>query len=503
MKQTTKNILGVGAIVLLSSGVAGLTTYKLLQSNDAAKETSFNEMFKQNPNVKLAAFDAVNAQPIDLTQAAENSLHAVVHIRSTQEAKTRTVQQAPDIFDFFFGDGRGQQRQVQSQPRVGFGSGVIISKDGYIVTNNHVIEGADEISVKLNDNREFKGRVIGTDPSTDLALIKIEGDDFPTVPVGNSDEPKVGEWVLAVGNPFNLNSTVTAGIVSAKARSLGVYNGGIESFIQTDAAINQGNSGGALVNARGELVGINSVLYSPTGAYSGYGFAIPTSIMKKVIADLKEYGTVQRAVLGIKGTPINDDQQMMPEEIKKKVKELGATDGVLIAEVIDGGSAAGNLEVDDVIIGIDGKRVKNFAELQEGLAKHRPGDKVTVKVLRDKKEKDIEMTLKNAQGTTKVVKSAGMDILGAAFREVPQELKRQLNLGYGVEVTGVTDGKMKAAGIRKGFIILKANGQPVKSVNDLEDVLKAATQSPDQVLFLSGMFPSGKRANYAVDLIQE
>ena len=504
MKQTTKNILGVGAIVLLSSGVAGLTTYKLLQSNDAAKETSFNEMFQQNPNVKLAAFDAVNAQPVDLTQAAENSLHAVVHIKSTQEAKTRTVQQAPDIFDFFFGDGRGQQRQVQSQPRVGFGSGVIISKDGYIVTNNHVIEGADEISVKLNDNREFRGRVIGTDPSTDLALIKIESeDDLPTIPVGDSETLKVGEWVLAVGNPFNLNSTVTAGIVSAKARTLGVYNGGIESFIQTDAAINQGNSGGALVNARGELVGINSVLYSPTGAYSGYGFAIPTSIMTKVIADLKEYGTVQRAVLGIKGTPINDDQQMMPEEIKKKVKELGATDGVLIAEIIEGGSAAGNLEVDDVIIGIDGKRVKNFAELQEGLAKHRPGDKVTVKVLRDKKEKDIEMTLKNAQGTTKVVKSAGMDILGAAFREVPQELKRQLNLGYGVEVTGVTDGKMKAAGIRKGFIILKANGQPVKSVNDLEDVLKAATQSPDQVLFLSGMFPSGKRANYAVDLTQE
>ena len=504
MKQTTKNILGVGAIILLSSGVAGLTTYKLLQSNDAAKETSFNEMFQQNPNVKLAAFDAVNAQPVDLTQAAENSLHAVVHIKSTQEAKTRTVQQAPDIFDFFFGDGRGQQRQVQSQPRVGFGSGVIISKDGYIVTNNHVIEGADEISVKLNDNREFRGRVIGTDPSTDLALIKIESDDdLPTIPVGDSETLKVGEWVLAVGNPFNLNSTVTAGIVSAKARTLGVYNGGIESFIQTDAAINQGNSGGALVNARGELVGINSVLYSPTGAYSGYGFAIPTSIMTKVIADLKEYGTVQRAVLGIKGTPINDDQQMMPEEIKKKVKELGATDGVLIAEIIEGGSAAGNLEVDDVIIGIDGKRVKNFAELQEGLAKHRPGDKVTVKVLRDKKEKDIEMTLKNAQGTTKVVKSAGMDILGAAFREVPQELKRQLNLGYGVEVTGVTDGKMKAAGIRKGFIILKANGQPVKSVNDLEDVLKAATQSPDQVLFLSGMFPSGKRANYAVDLTQE
>ena len=203
MKQTTKNILGVGAIILLSSGVAGLTTYKLLQSNEAAKETSFNEMFKQNPNVKLAAFDAVNAQPVDLTQAAENSLHAVVHIKSTQEAKTRTVQQAPDIFDFFFGDGRGQQRQVQSQPRVGFGSGVIISKDGYIVTNNHVIEGADEISVKLNDNREFRGRVIGTDPSTDLALIKIESeDDLPTIPVGDSETLKVGEWGTRCRKPF-------------------------------------------------------------------------------------------------------------------------------------------------------------------------------------------------------------------------------------------------------------------------------------------------------------
>ena len=511
MKQTTKNILGVGAIILLSSGVAGLTTYKLLQSNKAATETSFNEMFKQNPNVKLAAFDAVNAQPVDLTQAAENSLHAVVHIRSTQEAKTRTVQQAPDIFDFFFGDGRGQQRQVQSQPRVGFGSGVIISKDGYIVTNNHVIEGADEISVKLNDNREFKGRVIGTDPSTDLALVKIEGDDFPTIPVGDSEALKVGEWVLAVGNPFNLNSTVTAGIVSAKARSLGVYNGGIESFIQTDAAINQGNSGGALVNAKGELVGINSVLSSPTGAYAGYGFAIPTSIMKKVVADLKEYGTVQRAMLGIAGaslgTSIMEDQQPIDKSgttLRDKAKEFGVVDGVWVREIVDGGSAAGaDIKVDDVIIGIDGKKVHNFADLQEALAKHRPGDKVTVKLIRDKKEKNVEVTLKNEQGTTKVVKNAGMEILGAAFREIPADLKKQLKLGYGVEVTGVTNGKMKDAGVRKGFIILKANGEQIRKVSDLEEVLKAATKSPDQVLFLTGMFPSGKRANYAVDLTQE
>ena len=511
MKQTTKNILGVGAIVLLSSGVAGLTTYKLLQSNEAATETSFNEMFKQNPNVKLAAFDAVIAQPVDLTQAAENSLHAVVHIRSTQEAKTRTVQQAPDIFDFFFGDGRGQQRQVQTQPRVGFGSGVIISKDGYIVTNNHVIDGADEISVKLNDNREFKGRVIGTDPSTDLALVKIEGDDFPTIPVGDSEALKVREWVLAVGNPFNLNSTVTAGIVSAKARSLGVYNNGIESFIQTDAAINQGNSGGALVNAKGELVGINSVLSSPTGAYAGYGFAIPTSIMTKVIADLKQYGTVQRALLGIRGGSIGsslmDDRQPIDNSGKTladKAKELGVVEGVWVSEIVENGSASGaDIKVDDVIIGLDNKKVSNMADLQEAIAKHRPGDKVKVKLIRDKKEKTVEVTLKNEQGTTKIVKDAGMEILGAAFKELPDDLKKQLNLGYGLQVTGVSSGKMSDAGVRKGFIILKANDQPMRKVSDLEEVMKAAVKSPNQVLFLTGVFPSGKRGYFAVDLTQE
>lgn len=508
MKQATKIVLGATAIVAVSAGVAGVTTYTMLKP-EQNKSLAFNDVFQQNQNTRLAALDAINMQPVDLTQAAENSVHAVVHIKSTQESKTQTVTVRDPFSDFFgdiFGNGRGggQQRQVTTPPKVGFGSGVIISKDGYIVTNNHVIDGADEISVKLNDNREYKGRVIGADPNTDLALVKIEENDLPTIPVGDSDALKVGEWVLAVGNPFNLTSTVTAGIVSAKARSIGIYggDGGVESFIQTDAAINQGNSGGALVNTRGELVGINSALASPTGAYSGYGFAIPTSIMTKVIADLKEYGAVQRARLGIKGGSI-DDKQMMSDELQKKIKDLGAVDGVLVTEIIDGGSASGILEIDDVIIGIDGKKIHNMAELQEALAKHRPGDKVVLKVLRDKKEKNITMTLKNARGNTEVVKNAGMEILGAAFREVPQELKKQLNLGSGIEVTGVTEGKMKAAGVRKGFIILKANGQVIRTVNDLENVLKAATQSPDQVLFLSGMFPSGKRANYAVDLTQE
>ena len=515
MKQTTKNILGVGAVVLLSAGVAGVTTYTMLKPENR-DSLSFSEQFRQNPNARLAAYDAINAQPVDLTQAAENSLHAVVHIKSTQQAKEQTVtvrDPFAEIFGDIFGNGGRQQRRVQTQPRVGFGSGVIISKDGYIVTNNHVIDGADEIVVKLNDNREFKGRVIGTDPNSDLALVKIEGDDFPTVPIGDSDALKVGEWVLAVGNPFNLTSTVTAGIVSAKARTLGVYGiGGVESFIQTDAAINQGNSGGALVNAKGELVGINAVLSSPTGAYAGYGFAIPTSVMTKVVSDLKQYGTVQRALLGIKGTSLAGDGDMMSDQpidksgatLADKRKEFGVVDGVWVREIVDGGSAAGSdIKVDDIIIGIDGKKVQNFADLQEAIAQHRPGDKVTVKVMRDKKEKNIDVTLKNEQGTTKIVKDAGMEILGAAFKELPDDLKRQLNLGYGLQETGVTSGKMADAGVRKGFIILKANDQPMRKVSDLEEVMKAAVKSPNQVLFLTGVFPSGKRGYYAVDLTQE
>ena len=506
MKKTTSLILGTAALVAVSAGVAGVTAYSMMPE-EQNKTLAFDEVFQVNPNMSLAALDATQMQPIDLTKAAESSVHAVVHIKSTQESKTQTVTVRDPFYEFFgemFGNrGGGQQRQVQTPERVGFGSGVIISKDGYIVTNNHVIDKADIISVKLNDGREFQGRIIGTDPSTDLALVKIEGDDLPTIPVGDSDQLKIGEWVLAVGNPFNMTSTVTAGIVSAKARSLGVYNKGVESFIQTDAAINQGNSGGALVNARGELVGINSVLYSPTGSYSGYGFAIPTSIMTKVIADLKQYGTVQRAMLGISGRPLDNDGQMMDAEMKKKAEELGATEGVWVEEIVENGSASGILEVDDVIIGIEGKRVKNFAGLQEELAKHRPGDKVKVKVLRNKKEKTLEVELKNEQGTTKVLKDADMEILGAAFREVPAEVKRQLRLGAGVEVTGVTDGKMKEAGVRKGFIILKANGQTLKTVEQLENIMKEASRSTEPVLFLQGIFPSGKRAYFAVDLTQE
>ena len=498
MKNVTKYAIGALALVAVSAGVGGGTAYTLLNERAPHAAVSFDDSFDTVRGARRVGLDAASLQPVDLTVAAEITLNSVVHITSIQRRKTTTVQAPADIFDFFFGDGRGRQQQVQTPEQKGFGSGVIISKDGYIVTNNHVIDGADEISVKLHDGRDLKGRIIGTDPTTDLALVKIEGDDFPAIVVGNSDALKVGEWVLAVGNPFNLGSTVTAGVVSAKARGLGANQ--VESFIQTDAAINQGNSGGALVNAKGELVGINAMLVSPTGAYSGYGFAIPTSIMTKVVTDLKQYGTVQRALLGIAGRDMGNE--LYPDEIKEEQRELGINEGVQVLEVTEGGSADGQLQKNDVIIELNGKKVKTMNELQGMLAKFRPGDKVTVKIWRDKKTKDFTLTLKNAQGNTKVVKNADMEMLGAAFRELPQDLKRQLNLGYGLQVTGVNSGRMKDSGIQKGFIILKANNKQLRTVKDLEEVMKAASQSPDQVLFMTGVYPSGKRANYAVDLSQ-
>ena len=520
MKQTTKNILGVAAIGLFSAGIAGFTTYKVLDLERPSTEasTTFSDIFEQNDNcLRLAAYEATDAQPVDLTAAAESSVNAVVHIRATQSSKVQEVEVRDpfaDIFGDFFGyrgQGGTQRRQVQTPERRGYGSGVIISKDGYIVTNNHVVEGADEITVKLNDDRELQGRIIGTDEETDLALVKIEGDNFPTIPVGDSDALKIGEWVLAVGNPFNLNSTVTAGIVSAKARAIGsqTANGQaatIQSFIQTDAAINSGNSGGALVNARGELVGINAMLYSPTGAYSGYGFAIPTSIMKKVVADLKEHGVVQRAKLHIECNEIITDLQADEErtaKMKQRAEELGVTEGVIVEKVLEGGSSEGVLEVNDVIIGLGNKKIHRFADLQEALQQYRPGDKVQVKIVRDKKQQTVTVELKNEQGTTKVVKNADMEILGAAFKPISDDTKRQLRLNYGLQVTGVTEGKMSDAGIRRGFIILKANGQSVKTVEQLEEIMKEASRSTEPVLFLNGIFPSGKRAYYAVDLTQE
>ena len=459
--------------------------------------------------VNAAAKAVAPAQPVDLTYAAEKSLPAVVHIKNVQNSKVQTVDVQSDPFSDFFSDpfgffgnpGRGnggtQKRKIQTQPRASSGSGVIISTDGYIVTNNHVVDGADELTVTLNDNREFSARIIGTDKTTDLALIKVDAKDLPAITIGSSDKLKVGEWVLAVGNPFNLNSTVTAGIVSAKARSLGAN--GVESFIRTDAAINQGNSGGALVNTSGELVGINAMLYSQTGSYSGYGFAIPTTIMNKVVADIKQYGNVQRAFLGIQGQDVRPYLDMQKEDGKEL--DLGTNEGVYVAkEDDDGAGAAAGLKTGDVITAIDGKKLTKMAELQEMMAGKRPGDKVSITFLRNKKSSTVNVVLKNAQGNTNVVKTADLDILGANFREITAAQKSQLNTNYGLEVIKVNNGAMKDAGIAKGFIIQRANDQTIRTLDELQKVVKEASTSKDPVLYIQGIYPTGKKGYFAVVL---
>ena len=468
--------------------------------------------------IKVNASPAIEAvpsgQPIDLTYAAEKALPAVVHIKYVQNSKVQTVDVQEDPFSDFFGpfgffgnpdQGNGRQkRRVQTPKKEATGSGVIISPDGYIVTNNHVVNGADELTVTLNDNREYSARIIGTDPNTDLALIKVNGKNLPTLPIGDSDNLKVGEWVLAVGNPYNLSSTVTAGIVSAKARSMdgeGSNGPQISSFIQTDAAINPGNSGGALVNAKGELVGINAMLYSQTGSYSGYGFAIPTTIMVKVVDDLKKYGTVQRAVLGIRGGDVLNYINAQKDE--KKDVDLGTNEGVYVAEVTEGSSAAAaGIVKGDVITEADGKKITKMSELQELLSKKRPGEKVTLTYLHNKSKHSKTVTLKNAQGNTKVIKTADLDVLGASFRPVTEQQKKEFDLTFGLEVTKVEKGAIKSGGIEQGFIMLYANDTPLKSLSDLQELVKSASTSQDPVLIIKGIWPSGKR-DYKVVKVSE
>ena len=393
-------------------------------------------------------------------------------------------------------DGR-QKRSVRTPKQQGSGSGVIISTDGYIVTNNHVVADADELTVTLNDNKEYSARIIGTDKTTDLALIKIDAKNLPAITIANSENIKVGEWVLAVGNPFNLTNTVTAGIVSAKGRSL--YQNGVESFIQTDAAINPGNSGGALVNTRGELIGINAMLYSQTGSFSGYGFAIPTSIMNKVVDDLKKYGTVQRAVIGIQGQDVKNYVDAQKEQGKDI--DLGTMEGIYVAKIVEESSAEeAGLKVGDVITAIDGKEMNKMADLQEYLAKKRPGDKVSVSYLRDKKKASKTLTLKNEQGNTQVVKKADLDVLGGNFRTVTDSQKKQLNISYGLEVLKVNSGKFKDAGITKGFIIQRVNDNAVRTIEDLQNLVKEASTSRNPVLYIQGVYPTGKKAYFAVPL---
>ena len=454
---------------------------------------------------------ATAVQPVDLTYAAEKALPTVVHIKYVQNSKIQTVEVQSDPFEDFFSDpfggffGRGQRgqggtrkQQVQTPKKTATGSGVIISTDGYIVTNNHVVDGADELTVTLHDSKEYSARIIGADKTTDLALIKIDAKNLPAIRIANSDNVKVGEWVLAIGNPLGLNNTVTAGIISAKARTLGAN--GVESFIQTDAAINAGNSGGALVNTNGELIGINAMLYSQTGSYSGYGFAIPTTMMNKVVADLKQYGTVQRAMIGISGRDVKTQVDMEKEE-GKDATDYGTMEGIYVAEVVDNSAAAeAGIEKGDIITEVDGQKVTKFGDLSGIIAQKRPGDKITLTYLHNKKKQTKTVTLRNEQGNTKVVKNADLDVLGADFREISKEQKQQLEISYGLEVIKVNGGKMKEAGVPKGFIIQRVNDEPMKTVEDLQDAVKEASTSKEPVLVIKGIYPTGKRGYFIVQL---
>ncbi|MBR1630534.1 MAG: Do family serine endopeptidase, partial [Paludibacteraceae bacterium] len=400
------------------------------------------------------------------------------------------------IFEYFFGPQMQQQPQ-QMPSQEASGSGVILSSDGYIVTNNHVIDRATEIEVILNDKRTFTATLVGTDPNTDIALLKVEATDLPSIRVGNSDNLRVGEWVLAVGNPFNLTSTVTAGIVSAKARNINILNSAmkIESFIQTDAAVNPGNSGGALVNTNGELVGINTAIASQTGNYAGYAFAVPTSIVSKVVADLKQYGTVQRAVLGVQIQDI--DAQLAQDE------HLETLDGVYVAGVQDlSSAAAAGIKKGDVITSVDQKKVTSSAELQEQIGRHRPGDKVSISVLRGKDTVNFTLELRNSQGTTDMLsKPADFEALGMTFKDLDTGTARQLGISYGLQVS-TAKGAAARAGIRADFIIVKANNTAVRSEDDLKQIYQAAQSAGamDKVLFLQGIYPNGRMASYVVEV---
>ena len=441
------------------------------------------------------------AQPVDLTTAAEVATQSVVYIKVSSTSR-QTQMQDIDPFSDFFGDffGRGQRspQQRQAPKRSGAGSGVILSADGYIVTNNHVVEDADEILVKLNDNREYKGRIIGLDKSTDLALLKIEAKDLKPVTVGSSESLKVGEWVLAIGNPYGFTSTVTAGIVSAKARSL-QGNTTMESFIQTDAAINPGNSGGALVNVKGELVGIHAMLYSQTGSYSGYGFAIPTTIMNKVVKDLREFGAVQRALIGVAGTDVSSYIDAQKE--KGKEADLGVLNGFYIEEVsADGAAEEAGLKRGDVITEIDGAKVEKFGNLQEIMAAHRPGDKIRITYVRKKKTYTATLTLRNVQGTTSKIESVDTESMGAALRPLTDAEKSELGLKNGIIVSSIKAGKLQDAGLSKGIIITQVNDKVINSVSDFEEAVKVANMSTDRVLWIRAKTQSGLNRSYTVEL---
>lgn len=433
-----------------------------------------------NQEVRFASYSAAPAaEDIDFTIAAEKSVHGVVHVKT----KYIDANYNNPLYDFFFG---GNGRQYQQEPTIASGSGVIISDDGYIITNNHVIKNAEQIEVTLNDKRSFTAKLVGTDVTTDIALLKIEVENLPKLDYGNSDKLKIGEWVLAVGNPFNLTSTVTAGIVSAKARNINILreNFAIESFIQTDAAVNPGNSGGALVNTKGELIGINTAIASRSGTYMGYSFAIPISIVRKVVLDLIEYGEVQRAYIGIQIQDLN-------AEIAEKLG-LDNIKGVYVAGITENGAASeAGIEEGDVLTHVQQMPVNSMSELQEQISKHRPGDKIKVTINRDNEIKNFELVLRNKHGNTDIVKTED-HIFGAKLKEISAVEMRKLRIRNGVKIEELSDGKFRDSGVKEGFIITRINQKSISSVSEIISML----ENTKGTIFFEGYYLNGKSAYY-------
>ena len=490
-----KKAFFVLGIVAVSAVAGGLTAWSMGAGKGTPEVQYIEREVERNPSLgtHFTAYEA-DKYP-DLTYAAENAVKAVVNIEAIQQIEV-PQRRSYDPFLEFFGIpqeyGNDGSRPQYREARAG-GSGVIISKDGYVVTNNHVVDGATKLRVKLNDGRTFDAKLIGKDSATDVALLKIDGDDdLPTLPFGSSDALRLGEWVLAIGSPFDLQSTITAGIVSAKARNLGAIPNDfrIESFIQTDAAVNPGNSGGALVNTRGELVGINTLIKSQTGSYIGYSFAIPEAIVRKVVVDLKEYGVVQRAMLGIMFRPV--DQDFLDSEGKELgIKELG---GIYVASVVEGGSASeAGIRKGDIILSIDGVKVNDSATVQELIARRRPNDKVKISVKRDGDVKQIDVTLRNKAGKTELITKEDVDVveaLGGKFADAGTKLCRELDIRGGVQVVGVkSDGILARARVKQGFVITHINDRPVYAVSDLE-------RMTEKVSSIDGIYPNGRSASY-------
>jgi serine protease Do len=448
------------------------------------KEVTIVQEVAQVPGVRMANMAEGS---VDFTEAAQMTVNAVVHVKT---ATQRTVPQFSNpLEELFFGTPRARAPQMVT----GSGSGVIMSADGYIITNNHVIAKADKISVALNDNREYEATVVGTDPATDIALLKIQERELPYLIFSNSDNLRLGEWVLAVGNPFNLTSTVTAGIVSALGRNINIIpdQAAIEAFIQTDAAVNPGNSGGALVNTAGQLVGINTAISSNRGSYVGYSFAVPSNIVRKVVEDLMEFGVVQRAFLGVQ---INDITQQLADEL-----DLTVNSGVYVAGVSENGAAGqAGIKRGDVIVKVGERQIRRATELQESIGRMRPGDQIKVTVLRKDKMREVDVILRNNQGETTLVsntKTTGVDILGASFETLSQPRKRELGVTHGLVVKKLYDGPLKKVKVPEGFIILKVNNQMVDDAETLNKIVSGL--NPGDGILIQGLHPDGKSDYFA------